>query len=152
MSRISGPLLARLVDNTVWQAIGAAASRLIGLVTTVVLARLLGVEGFGIFGTAFALVGYISIVVAAGVDVHGTRSLAQKPHEAAATIGGVLVARVMLAFGGAGLLALVVAIVTLPATYFAVVLVAAGGLFTLAVNLSWALRALERGRTLAAGV
>lgn len=152
MPRISGPLLTRLVDNTVWQAIGAATSRLIGLVITVFLARLLGVEGFGIFGTAFALVGYISIVVAAGVDVHGTRSLAQEPHEAAATVGKVLVARLLLAVGGAGILALIVTIAPLPAIHIAVVLVAAIGMFTLAANLGWALRALERGRTLAAGV
>lgn len=152
MPRISGPLLARLVDNTLWQALGAAAGRLIGLVITVFLARLLGVEGFGIFGAAFALVGYISIVVAAGVDVHGTRSLAQEPHEAAETIGRVLVARLMLAVGGAGVLALIVAIAPLPSTSVAVILVAAIGLFTLALNLGWALRALERGRTLAAGV
>jgi O-antigen/teichoic acid export membrane protein len=152
MPRISGPLLARLVDNTLWQAIGAAAGRLIGLVITVFLARLLGVEGFGLFGTAFALVGYISIVVAAGVDVHGTRSLAQEPHEAAETIGRVLAARVTLAIGGACVLAAILAVAPLPSTYLAVVLVAAIGLFTLALNFGWALRALERGRTLAAGV
>ena len=152
MPRISGPLLARLVDNTIWQAIGAATSRLIGLVITVFLARLLGVEGFGIFGTAFALVGYISIVVAAGVDVHGTRSLAQEPHAAAATVGRVLVARVVLAVGGAGILALIVALAPLPAAHIAVVIVAGVGMFTLAVNLGWALRALESGRTLAGGM
>lgn len=152
MPRIPGPPLARLVDNTLWQAIGAAAGRLIGLVTTIFLARLLGVQGFGIFGTAFALVGYISIVVAAGVDVHGTRSLAQEPHKSAETVGDVLVARLMLAIASAALLALVVAVTPLPRAYVAVLVVAAMGLFTLAVNLAWALRALELGRTLAVGV
>jgi O-antigen/teichoic acid export membrane protein len=148
MPRISGPLLARLVDNTLWQAIGAVAGRLIGLVITVFLARLLGVEGFGLFGTAFALVGYISIVVAAGVDVHGTRSLAQQPHEAADTIGRVLVARVMLAVGGTGVLVLIVAVAPVPSTYLRVVLVAAIGLFTLALNLGWALRVVLQQLTL----
>ncbi len=152
MPRIPGPLLARLVDNALWQAIGAAASRLIGLVTTIFLARLLGVQGFGIFGTAFALVGYISIVVTAGVDVHGTRSLAQEPHKSAETVGRVLVARLMLAVGSAGLLALIVAIAPLPTTYASVIFVAAIGLITLALNLAWALRALECGRILAVGV
>lgn len=151
MPRISGALLARLVDNTLWQVIGAAAGRLIGLIVTVLLARLLGAEGFGMFGTAFSLVGYISIVVTAGVDVHGARSLAQDPRAAAETVGRVLVARTMLAVGGAAVLALIVSIARPPSAYLAVFLVAAIGLFTLALNLGWALRALERGRTLAAG-
>jgi O-antigen/teichoic acid export membrane protein len=152
MPRIPGPLLARLVDNALWQALGEVASRSIGLVVTIFLARLLGVQGFGIFGTAFALVGYISIVVTAGVDVHGIRSLAQEPRKSAETVGRVLAARLMLASGGAAALALIVAIAPLPPAYLAVVLVAAMGLFTLALNLAWALRALERGRTLAVGV
>lgn len=152
MSRITGTILARIVDNAVWQAIGEAASRLIGLFVTILLARVLGPQGFGIFGTAFALVGYISIVVAAGVDVQGMRSLAQEPDRAVKTVGRVLVVRVLFAIGACSVLAAIIAVVPLPSSELPVFLVAAIALFTLALNLGWALRALERGRTLAAGV
>ena len=152
MSRITGPSLAHLVDNAIWQAIGEASSRLIGLVVTILLARFLGPQGFGVFGTAFALVGYISIVVAAGVDVQGMRSLAQEPDRAVETVGRALAARVLFALVACGVLGAVVAFAPLPSSYLPVLLVAAGGLFTLALNLGWALKALERGRALAAGV
>ena len=48
MSRTTGTLLARLVGNAIWQAIGEAASRLIGLAVTIALARFLGPQQFGI--------------------------------------------------------------------------------------------------------
>jgi O-antigen/teichoic acid export membrane protein len=146
----SAPTAARLLHNIIWQAGGEAASRAIGFVISIFLARSLGAEEFGVFGTAFAIVGYLAMVVGAGSDLHGMRALAQGSGEAAELVGRVSIARLLFAAGGLGLI-----IAFAPATagrYLAVLLIAATSLFTLALNVNWALRALEQGRTLAIGV
>ncbi len=150
MSSPSAPTAARLLHNIIWQAGGEAASRAIGFVVSIFLARSLGAEAFGVLGTAFAIVGYLAMVVSAGSDLHGMRALAQGSGEAAELVGRVSIARLLFAACGFGLI-----IAFAPATagrYLAVLLIAATSLFTLALNLNWALRALEQGRPLAFGV
>ncbi len=146
----SPPTAARLLHNIIWQAGGEAASRAIGFVVSIFLARSLGAEGFGLLGTAFAIVGYLAMVVSAGSDLHGMRALAQGSGEATELVGRVAIARVLFAACCFGLI-----IAVAPATagrYFAVLLIAATSLFALALNVNWALRGLEQGRTLAIGV
>jgi O-antigen/teichoic acid export membrane protein len=147
----SQPSAARLLHNIIWQAGGEAASRLIGFAISILLARTLGVEAFGVFGTAFAIVGYLAVLVAAGSDLYGTRALAQGPEDAAELVGRVSIARLLFAACGAVLIA-VLAPAMASGSHLVVLLIAATSLFTLALNLSWALRALEQGRALAIGV
>jgi O-antigen/teichoic acid export membrane protein len=151
MSSRSQPPAARLLHNIIWQAGGEAASRLIGFAISILLARTLGVEAFGIFGTAFAIVGYVAVLVAAGSDLYGTRALAQGPEDAAELVGRVSIARLLFATCCAVLIA-VLAPAMATGSHLVVLLIAATSLFTLALNLNWALRALEQGRTLAIGV
>ena len=145
------PPAARLLHNIIWQAGGEAASRIIGFAISILLARTLGVEAFGVFGTAFAIVGYVAVLVAAGSDLYGTRALAQGPDDAAELVGRVSIARLLFAACGAVLIA-VLAPAMATGSHLVVLLIAATSLFTLALNLNWALRALEQGRTLAIGV
>jgi O-antigen/teichoic acid export membrane protein len=147
----SVPTAARLLHNIIWQAGGEAASRLIGFAISILLARTLGVEAFGVFGTAFAIVGYVAVLVAAGSDLYGTRALAQGPEDAAELVGQVSIARLLFAACGAALIA-VLAPAMATGSHLVVLLIAATSLFTLALNLNWALRALEQGRSLAIGV
>jgi O-antigen/teichoic acid export membrane protein len=146
----SAPTASRLLHNIIWQAGGEATSRLIGFAVSILLARTLGVEAFGVFGTAFAIVGYVAVLVAAGSDLYGTRALAQGPEGAAELVGRVSIARLLFAACGAALIAAFAP--AMAESYFAVLLIAATSLFTLALNLNWALRALEQGRALAIGV
>jgi O-antigen/teichoic acid export membrane protein len=146
----SVPTAARLLHNIIWQAGGEAASRLIAFAVSILLARILGVEAFGVFGTAFAIVGYLAMAVTAGSDLYGMRTLARGPEDAGLLVGRVSIARLLFAACGAALIAAFA-----PATagrHLAVLLIAATSLFTLALNLNWALRALEQGRALALGV
>ncbi|HEX8010432.1 MAG TPA: oligosaccharide flippase family protein [Casimicrobiaceae bacterium] len=152
MSSPSAPTAARLLHNIIWQAGGEAASRLIGFAISIFLARTLGVEAFGVFGTAFAIVGYLAMLVGAGSDLYGMRALAQGPEDGAVLVGRLLIARLLFALFALALVAVIAPAIATARAQVAVLLIAMGSLFTLALNVNWALRALEQGRALAFGV
>jgi O-antigen/teichoic acid export membrane protein len=77
---LSGPDIAgRVVRGGALRAIGFGVVNLLGLASSVVLLRHLGVADFGRYGTVIALVAIVSGLADAGLNMTGSRELALLP-------------------------------------------------------------------------
>ncbi|WP_160119555.1 flippase [Rhodovarius lipocyclicus] len=94
----------RLVSGVVWNALGRGLPLLIALLLTPVLLRLMGVERWGLFTLALAMVGVMG-VLDLGVGPALTRTLSTRMHENTAEQQAALVRAGMAALGGASVLA-----------------------------------------------
>ncbi len=136
--------LHRVVRNfsalSVAEAIRVALSGLM----TIYLARTLGVDGFGIYGFALALLGYFTTVVDGGLSVLGTRDIAREHVALQQRAKDILGLRLVLA--SVMLLALVVFTLLLdkPLLQKLVLLLSGSLLFTYALSLDWVFYGLEK--------
>ena len=143
----------RVARNALWLGGSEFLSRLIGLGIAVYLARALGTEGYGLLGSALAFVSYFIIFVAAGVEFHGVRDIAQHPEQLPVIVGHVVGMRLLLVLVSLVLMALLMFM--LPPAVFGridLALIYALTLLTLALNTTWALRGLQQMRSIAAGL
>ena len=84
-------IIARLMRGAFWSLIGTAVSRVITLVTSIWVARLLGVEGFGELGIITSTVGMFGVLAGFGLGSTITKSVAEhremRPDKASAIWG-----------------------------------------------------------------
>ena len=78
-------------------------ARVVAFGATIYLARTLGASGFGIIGTATAILLYCQFIADAGVDVLGARDVAHRPEDLGALVPAIVAGRLLVA----GLTALV---------------------------------------------
>jgi O-antigen/teichoic acid export membrane protein len=110
---LSGPDIAgRVVRGGALRAMGFGVVNLLGVLSSVVLLRHLGVSDFGRYGTVIALVAIASGLADAGLNMTGSRELALLPRgaERRRLLGALLGVRLLL-LGVAGLAALAFAAV-----------------------------------------
>jgi O-antigen/teichoic acid export membrane protein len=96
---LSGPDIAgRVVRGGALRAIGFGAVNLLGVLSSVVLLRHLGVADFGRYGTVIALVAIASGLADAGLNMTGSRELALLPAgpERRRLLGALLGVRLLL--------------------------------------------------------
>jgi len=96
---LSGPDIAsRVVRGGALRAIGFGVVNLLGVVSSIVLLRHLGVSDFGRYGTVIALVAIASGLADAGLNMTGSRELALLPRgaERRRLLGALLGARLLL--------------------------------------------------------
>ena len=96
---LSGPDIAdRVVRGGALRAVGFGVVNLLGVVSSVVLLRHLGVADFGRYGTVIALVAIASGLADAGLNMTGSRELALLPRgsERRRLLGALLGARLLL--------------------------------------------------------
>jgi O-antigen/teichoic acid export membrane protein len=96
---LSGPDIAdRVVRGGALRAIGFGVVNLLGIVSSVVLLRHLGVSDFGRYGTVIALVAIASGLADAGLNMTGSRELALLPRgpERRRLLGALLGVRLLL--------------------------------------------------------
>jgi O-antigen/teichoic acid export membrane protein len=96
---LSGPDIAdRVVRGGALRAIGFGVVNLLGVVSSVVLLRHLGVSDFGRYGTVIALVAIVSGLADAGLNMTGSRELALLPRgpERRRLLGALLGVRLVL--------------------------------------------------------
>jgi O-antigen/teichoic acid export membrane protein len=96
---LSGPDIAdRVVRGGALRAIGFVVVNLLGVVSSVVLLRHLGVSDFGRYGTVIALVAIVSGLADAGLNMTGSRELALLPRgpERRRLLGALLGVRIVL--------------------------------------------------------
>jgi O-antigen/teichoic acid export membrane protein len=96
---LSGPDIAdRVVRGGAVRAIGFGVVNLLGIVSSVVLLRHLGVSDFGRYGTVIALVAIVSGLADAGLNITGSRELALLPRgpERRRLLGALLGVRLLL--------------------------------------------------------
>ncbi len=147
------PSAARLARNATWLIGGEILGRVTALVVAVYLARTLGAAGYGRIGTAMAFVSYLLIVVNAGLDPFGSRSVARGPGAASAIYAQVASARFALSLAMYPVLAgLLFVLPDDAAGGRALALIFGGRFFVQALSAGWALRGLDRMRQVATGV
>ena len=109
---LSGPDIAgRVVRGGALRAVGFGIVNLLGIASSVVLLRHLGVSDFGRYGTVIALVAIASGLADAGLNMTGSRELALLPRgeQRRHLLGALLGARLLL-LTGAGFAAVVFAL------------------------------------------
>ncbi len=119
-------------------------ARVVAFGATIYLARTLGASGFGIIGTATAILLYCQFIADAGVDVLGARDVAHRPEDLGALVPAIVAGRLLVA----GLTALVligVGHLLWDDPDATVLTVYALTLFPLALNTRWVFLGLERG-------
>jgi len=81
-------------------------SKAIGFATTILLARALGTQAFGVLGTSITFLGFALVLTNFGSDAIGTREVAAAPERSAAFANGIRNLRLVLALpvslGGLG--------------------------------------------------
>lgn len=66
----------KLLENLSFQGIAEFAGKGLQAIYTIYLANVIGAEGYGIFGTAASIISYFIILVSFGIDIYGTREIA----------------------------------------------------------------------------
>jgi O-antigen/teichoic acid export membrane protein len=123
---------------------GEILSRLVAFGATTLVARRLGPDGFGILGFAAALCGYFALAVGGGLNDLGARDVARDPGRAAHIYNVVVSVRVPLALVSLALLALLAFALPRPDGQRAVIALSGLSLVSLAIDPSWAIKALGR--------
>jgi len=115
-----------------------------GLISTVVLARALGPETYGILGFGVAFISYFSIFVNMGVDTYAMREVARDRGTISDTVGTVLPLRAGLALFLFGLLYLVTTNLEQSDRVKTVLLIQGAGLFATAISVDFVFQGVQR--------
>ena len=156
---VSSPLRRRLARGLFWSASGAVGNRLLALVSSIVIARLIGRESFGALGVILSTVGMIQAFAGLGLGVTATKHVAEFRDTDRARAGRIIVLASLLAttIGGLGAILLLLAAPWLAAHTLAapeltpLLRVSAAILFFASINAAQtgALMGMEAFRTLA---
>lgn len=131
---------------------GEVGARCIAFFATAFMARRLGTEGFGVLGFAAALTSYLVIAPSVGLQDLAAREVARRPGDAPRIASGVIAIRLLMGAGGFVLICVLAALLPKPAAVKAAVALSGLSLFPLALNISWAYKALNRTRRVSTGV
>lgn len=130
-----------LIAAAIWQL----ANYAIPLLTFPYLARVLGIEGFGLIGLAGAIMGYANLIVDWGFGLSGTRDVARHkddPAELRRIVWSIVLAKTTLA--AICLTFIVIGSNFVSASLRPVLLAATLYVVVLPFNLEWVLRGVER--------
>lgn len=112
---------------------------------TVYLARVLGAAGFGIYGFALAVLGYLTAVVDGGSMLLGTRDVASSDRSAIPShVRAILSLRLALAAMSLVALLIFILVIREPAIVKGVLLLMSPLLFTLAFTIDWVFYGVEK--------
>ncbi len=123
---------------------GDVASRGVGFLVTVYLARVLEPAGFGLVSVGMALLGHLQMLSSPGVQLVETRNAARPGGMDARRFGGVLTLRLVLSAMLFVTAAVVLFSIPYDPAFRAVVLWSLASLFPLAVATDWYLQGHER--------
>lgn len=132
-------------SNAMFMAAGEVASRAVGFVATAYISRRLGPAGFGLVGFAAAFTAYFGLLVSGGMANMGAHAVARDPDHAPDLVSGVALLRGAFAILLFAVLWTVVAFVRLTDDERLLIRLFGLILFTLALDVTWAYKGLERG-------
>ena len=138
----SGAVLRRVIRNVFALGAGELASRVIGFLCTIWVARQLGIDGYGIIGFASTVVLYAAAVTDFGLEQHGPREVAEGRTPIGTLIPSVAAGRLALGLGLAGIMA--IAGLLAPQPDGRVLSAYALVLLPVAVNVRWVHLGLQR--------
>ncbi len=116
---------------------GEAVSRLFGFLSATILARRLGVDGFGQVGFASAVFMYGVILTDFGLLTVGTRSVASNPETASELVGRLVPLRLVLGLAAAAFIAVLAIVLPRPVEVRLLLVVYASGTAVQALLLEW---------------
>jgi len=125
------------VRNAGYLLAGEAASRVFGFLTTAVLARRLGIDGFGQIGFAAAVMAYGVVFTDLGLVTVGTRSVARDRSQARGLVGSVVPLRLLLSLVAAAVMVLFALVLSRPASVKWLLVLYAGAVIVQSVILEW---------------
>ncbi|HTL18630.1 MAG TPA: oligosaccharide flippase family protein [Patescibacteria group bacterium] len=99
----TGSLGRRLANAAVWSLAGALVARSMGIVGSVIVARLLGKEGFGQYGIVQSTVMMFGTLAGFGLGLTATRHLSQYRRKDPAKAGRILGLSTIMALGSGGI-------------------------------------------------
>jgi O-antigen/teichoic acid export membrane protein len=132
------------VRNAGFLFAGEAASRVFGFLTTAVLARRLGVDGFGQIGFAAAIMAYGVVFTDLGLMTVGTRSVARERTLAGELVGSVVPLRLLLSLVAAAGMVLIALVLPKPATVKWLLAIYAGAVIIQSVMFEWVFIGAEK--------
>ena len=136
--------MKRAAQNILAIFAGDIASRVVGFLVTVYLARTLAPESFGLVAIGLAVLGHLQLLTSPGFQVVETRNVAKLSTFDPDRLGGVVVVRTVLSAGAVLLTALIVALF-FPADLTAlVVLTSVASLIPMALYADWVLQGKEQ--------
>jgi len=103
----------RLAHGAFWSTIGAGLPQALMLVTSIIIARILGREHFGEYGIVFSTVGMFNVVAGFGLGTTATKYVAELRHTDSARTGRIIAMSILVAIG-TGLLASVILLCIAP--------------------------------------
>jgi len=141
----------RATNNIFWLFISEICAKVAMFLGTLYLARVLGVEGFGLYSLAIAVAMYLWTVVAMGVVGYGTREVARDKDRAEDLLTTLNSLRFMAAVVSFLLLGVILFVLELPHETRWVLL--AGGFYVVGFALSpdWVFKGIERMEYIAIG-
>jgi O-antigen/teichoic acid export membrane protein len=116
---------------------GDAASRGLGFLVSVYLARVLAPDSFGLISVGLSVLAYLALINGPGIQLVETRNAAASPDGLPARVGSVLSMRLALVVPILGLTALVMLVLDTPVAARAAVLAFGLSLIPLAASLEW---------------
>jgi len=132
------------IRNAGYLFAGEAASRVFGFLTTAVLARRLGLDGFGQIGFAAAVMAYGVVFTDFGLVTVGTRSVARNRSSAGELVGDLTPLRFLLSLGAAAVMVLIALVLPKPAPVKWLLVLYAGAVVIQSVMLEWVFIGAEK--------
>jgi len=132
------------VRNAGYLFAGEAVSRVFGFLTTAVLARRLGVDGFGQVGFAAAIMAYGVVFTDLGLMTVGTRAVARDRSQADGLVGSLVPLRLLLGLAAAAVMVLIALILPKPAPVKWLLVLYAGAVVVQSVILEWVFIGAEK--------
>ncbi len=132
------------VRNAGYLFAGEAASRVFGFLTTALLARRLGVDGFGQIGFAAAMMAYGVAFTDLGLMTVGTRSIARDRAQTGELVGSLVPLRLLLSLAAAGLMVLIALVLPKPASVKWLLVLYAGAVIVQSIMLEWVFTGAEQ--------
>jgi O-antigen/teichoic acid export membrane protein/SAM-dependent methyltransferase len=134
----------RVVGNIFSLATSEIGARAIAFAGTAYLARRLEPTAFGMIGFATAVWAYLALAVTAGFNDIGAREVARRPQDAPAVAVSVALVRLALAVAASIAIGVLVVFLNKPPTVRLVILISSLLFFSLALDMSWVHKGLER--------
>jgi len=140
-------LAYRLGSNFGWSAFGDLAAKGATVFYVIYLARVLGVEQYGLLATFHAAVLYVWLIADLGIAMHGSRAVSLSRANPSDTINTLVSARICSSTVCFIAYSVAILVYADDAGHRTVGLLVGVYLLAMSVNLDWALRGLEAFRT-----
>ena len=134
----------RILKNFAFLSFSQIVTRVLGLISVVYLARVLGAEGFGKIGFARAILSYFMLLVNLGLNLFGTREVARNRENSNIYVNNILTIRLIASIAAYSLLVIFVYFIPKPVETKKLILLFGINIFVFAFTIDWFFQGIER--------